>query len=230
MEAHVIYSHVHLSTHTLARFRALISDACKRWTLSWFADFESLQSPLSHLIDFPASLFMSFAVFRKCNCCFHHLDICQLTSPGLQSLGSVFPACSLVWRLLENCKDMVCFFSPRMSTTNYSVLSHRMMRRFQGRTAGDLGWKVRNRNREADLAQQKVLFYVAAIFRTLPNVYIYIYIYIVSGIGCLPIYQAWQPDSRRCGQKGGVRIIAPLVSRQHVCKHFPKCRILANAR
>lgn len=52
----------------------------------------------------------------------------------------------------------------------------------------------------------------------------------VSGIGCLPIYQAWQPDSRHCGQKGGVRIIAPLVSRQPVCKHFPKRRILANAR
>lgn len=67
---------------------------------------------------------MHCAVFKKCNCCFHHLDNCQLTSPGLQSLGSVFPECSLVWRLFENFKDMVCFFSPRMSATNYSVLSH----------------------------------------------------------------------------------------------------------
>lgn len=166
---------------------------------------------------------MPFAVFRKCNC-FHHLNICQLTSPGLQSLGLTFTERSLVWRLFENYKDIVCFFSPRMSTTNYSVLSHWMMRRFQDQTAGDLGWKkkVRNRNREADLAQPEVLFYVAAIFRTLPHLY-------SIGIGCLPIYQAWQTDSRRCGQKGGVCIIAPLVSRQHVCKHFTKCQILANA-
>lgn len=44
------------------------------------------------------------------------------------------------------------------------------MRRFQDRTVGDLGWKekVWNGNQEADLAQQTVLFYVAAIFKTIP--------------------------------------------------------------
>lgn len=94
------------------------------WVSTLIFECKSLHSPLSHLIDFPASLFMPFAVFRKCNCCFHHLNICQLTSPGLQSLGSGFSECSVVWRLFENCKDMLCFFTPRMSTTNY----------------GDTGW------------------------------------------------------------------------------------------
>lgn len=45
-------------------------------------------------------------------------------------------------------------------------------------------------------------------------------IYLVSGIGHLRIHQLWHQDSRQCGQKGGVHITTPLVSRQHVCKHF----------
>lgn len=119
--------YVHLSTHTLARFRAL-TDLRHLQTVDfelvhWFwMQIIAITSESSNF--FPASLFMHFAVFRKCNCCFHHLDIWQLTSPGLQSLGSFSPECSLVWRLFNNFKDMVCFFSLRMSTTNYSVLSH----------------------------------------------------------------------------------------------------------
>lgn len=46
-------------------------------------------------------------------------------------------------------------------------------------------------------------------------------IYLLGGNGCLPIRQAWQKRSQAvCGQKGGVQIIAPLVSRQRVCKHL----------
>lgn len=69
---------------------------------------------------------------------------------------------------------------------------------------------------EAGLHPQKVAFHVVAIFKIFPHFDIF------ARWKRLPSHPSGLAKRSQavCGQQGGVQIIAPLVSRQHVCKHL----------